>query len=924
MTAEARRYEDAVRQAAASLSASVSPDRSSFGALAQSLALAHLPGAGGVAYAEPRDGEDLVVLASGLDGRAVASGWDAAADPELADVLERARRTGRPAVSSPLVLPRDRALPPGRRQLAVVLAAPVVGPGLRFRGWALLSLRGPDLVRALLREAVGPVGRVTLAAPAVTGDPVTIAAVAPDPKPALRSSGAGDAPHRRVGVRVVDRTWALTVTAPPVRSAPAGLVPMDTAIGVGGGLATVLLAGLVLVLAIARERAVARWGAAMAELRAAEEESRQQAELLHDVLESISDGVSVVDADGRYVVHNRAARQMLGTTAEGAMPQTLQDRDGVLRGDGAAAYDDDELPLARALAGESCEDVDVVVHIDGSGPQVLRVSAHPLSRRGGAVAVFDDVTERQRAEAALARQAVVFSAITDAVFITDPAGAIVDCNPAAERMTGHTRAELLGRRPDAMCAAERLAMVGEALRAQGEWRGDLAFARKGRPPGVAEAVVVVLKDAKGRVTGTVSAHRDVTDERQTASALREAELRFKLSFTNAPTGVQMASLRPHEAGRLLDVNPALCRMLGMSRSALLQRTTADITHPDDLAQDAEWARLLMRGDKERARFEKRYIRADGEAVWVAVNVAVVRDEEGAGLYTVTQVEDVTQRRLAREELRRANEELSAANDALARTNAELDRFTAAVAHDLKNPLTSISGYSELLSDLCGGALPAEGLHALDAVRRNADRMRTLIDDLLDYARAGSEPLRLGPVDSAVVVAEVVADIAPAIEGAGGRVRVGPLPQVHAHRTLLRQLVANLVGNALKYVAPGVRPQVAVDAAPGGDGEWVFTVADNGIGVPADAVERIFRMFAREARRGYEGTGIGLATCQRIVERHGGRIWVRPGDEGGSVFAFTLPPAPASRADVDEHLADGALTHRLVSVGRGREREHVQR
>nr|WP_231126741.1 PAS domain S-box protein [Motilibacter aurantiacus] len=899
LTAEARRYADAVRQAAAALSTrSTAPDPVYFDSLSSSLAAARLPGAAGTAYVEPRGNADTVVLAHALDGRTVPTGWDASTVPELAAVLVRARASGRPAVSSPLVLPRDRSLAAERRQLAVVLAAPVVTDGQRFRGWVILSLRGDDLVRALLGDASGPVGAVMLTASDSSGHPVAVATVV--------SRGPGDAPRhgeiapgavrRSVQVPVVDRTWSLTVAASPAPAPSSGLVPLDVVVGAGGGVATVLLAALVLALAVARERALARWQAVTEELQAAERQSRRQADLLHDVLESISDGVSVIDGDGRYLVHNRAARAMLGTPGTGLPLQTWHEHYETLTADGATQLPAEELPLGRALAGQSCDDVDLLVHEAArGGARVLRVSAHPL-RSGqlhGAVAVFSDVTDRTRAEAELERQAVVFSAITDAVFITDATGTVLDCNAAAEHMTGFTRADLLGRRPgEASPGQAALAGVADALRRDGEWRGDFPFARRGRPAGVAEAVVVALRDEQGRLTGTISAHRDVTEERRTAAALREAEQRFRLSFVNAPTGVQMADLHSVGFGRLLDVNPALCRMLGMSRSTLLQLTVADITHPDDRAQDAEWGRLLMSGEQERVRLEKRYVRADGEAVWVSVNVAVVRDEEGAPLYTVTQVEDVTARRRAREELRRANAELSGLNDALARTNAELDRFTAAVAHDLKNPLTSISGYSELLFDLCGGSLPPEGVQALDAVRRNADRMRTLIDDLLTYARAGSEPLRLSPVDLADLVADVVADLGPTLARTGGTVRAGQLGEVYAHRALLRQVLANLVGNAVKYVVPGVSPRVTVSAEPAEGGGWVISVADNGIGVPPDATERIFRMFHRETRRGYDGTGIGLATCQRIVERHGGRIWVRPADAGGSVFAFTLPAAPA--------------------------------
>jgi two-component system, sensor histidine kinase and response regulator len=223
---------------------------------------------------------------------------------------------------------------------------------------------------------------------------------------------------------------------------------------------------------------------------------------------------------------------------------------------------------------------------------------------------------------------------------------------------------------------------------------------------------------------------------------------------------------------------------------------------------------------------------------------------------------------------------------LARSNRELEDFASIVAHDLRSPLLTISGYCQLVQEDCGGQLDATALDYLSQIVAGAARMARLIDDVLEYARAGRsrEPFRR--VDVQAVLTQATANLEASIRQEEARIEVGPMPTVIGDQTQLVQLLQNLIGNALKFCR-GEKPWVRISASPD-TGGWRFAVADNGIGIAEEHFERIFWTFQRLHGREYAGTGIGLAICKKIVERHGGRIWLESVPGEGTTFYFTLP------------------------------------
>ncbi len=226
---------------------------------------------------------------------------------------------------------------------------------------------------------------------------------------------------------------------------------------------------------------------------------------------------------------------------------------------------------------------------------------------------------------------------------------------------------------------------------------------------------------------------------------------------------------------------------------------------------------------------------------------------------------------------------------LERSNADLEAFAYVASHDLAEPLRSVAGFVSLLERQYGEALDEQAREFIAYAVDGVERMQGMIDDLLLYARAGTSELRCERVAAGDLVAEALRDLGPAIAERGAQVEVGPLPVVRADAGQLHRVLQNLLANAIKFTADGVAPRVAVTGALAGP-VHELAVADNGIGIETAEAERIFEMFARvpaEAAR-FHGTGLGLAICRRIVERHGGRLWVEPNAGGGSVFKLTLP------------------------------------
>lgn len=380
----------------------------------------------------------------------------------------------------------------------------------------------------------------------------------------------------------------------------------------------------------------------------------------------------------------------------------------------------------------------------------------------------------------------------------------------------------------------------------------------------------------GAIVGIFTSARDITTRRQAEVRLRDSEERFRLAMANAPIGMALIGLD----GSWLEVNDRVCQIVGRSREELRGLTFQDLTHPEDLDADLTQMQQLFVGEIDHYTMEKRYLHAAGHLVWVLLSAAFVRDAAGTPLYGIAQIQDITDRKHREAELRRANTQLAA-------SNAELERFAAVASHDLRSPLAMVRSLLDLTLTHEGDQLPHDSAAWLERARVQTDRSLETIDALLVLARASHEPLTTTDVEVAAVIDDVVAVLGPTLDDAGTQLSVEPLPTVAADRTQLRLVFQNLLSNAVRFRHPDRPLAITVSATDRGDA-WELTVADNGVGFDPEDAEVIFEPFGRTHEGAkLDGAGIGLATCRRIVERHGGRIRAAPLDPGARI-SFTLP------------------------------------
>jgi PAS domain S-box-containing protein len=393
--------------------------------------------------------------------------------------------------------------------------------------------------------------------------------------------------------------------------------------------------------------------------------------------------------------------------------------------------------------------------------------------------------------------------------------------------------------------------------------------------------MTVERDAKGAPLYEIAVYEDITQKLETQLRLRESEARFRQTFELAASGIGHV-----RDGRFVRVNRSLCEIFGYAEGELLGRHVKELSHPEDRDVSDAPRERIRRGEAESARFEKRYLRADGAVIWCEVAVALVRDVYGVPQYEVAIFDEVTDRKKAEARLREAHEELK-------RSNAELEQFAYVASHDLQEPLRMVASYAQLLGRRYEAKLDGDAREFMAYIIDGASRMKQLIEDLLAYSRVGTKGAEFKRANAEDALKRALFNLRVAIQEAGAVVTNDPLPTLSVDEVQLGQLLQNLMSNALKFRSDSV-PRIHVGITESAK-EYAFEVRDNGIGIEPQYYERIFMVFQRLHNKGeYPGTGIGLAICKKVVERHGGRIWVESRPGAGSSFYFTLPKERGGR------------------------------
>jgi PAS domain S-box-containing protein len=496
---------------------------------------------------------------------------------------------------------------------------------------------------------------------------------------------------------------------------------------------------------------------------------------------------------------------------------------------------------------------------------------------------------------------LLVEAMSEGAATVSPRGLILDANPRLGAMTGHAGPELTGTAVlDLVAAAHRaqftrLLDVGAGDSAHGE-------VELTRPDGTTVPILLAVSgfDLDGMLLRCLVL-TDLTEQRaaevQAAAAheaLRVSEERLRALFENAPVGIAEMSL----SGELLRTSSRFREFVGYTAEELRTIGLENLTYPGDREADTVQKQRLLAGEIDTYSMEKRYLRKDGGVVMAEMGSTLVRDPGGHPLLYVGTARDITAQREAEAEVRRLNASLEyrvARRTAdLAQANKNLEAFSYSVSHDLRAPLRALSGYAEALLEEYSELLGETGRGYAARIQAASERMATLIDDLLQLARVSRSQMHLRPVDLSAEVAAVVGEFQSADPGRRIRISIQDGVQATADRGLVRTVVQNLIENAWKFTARREDATIEFGSMPAEDAEICCFVRDNGAGFDPAHAAKLFEPFERlHTDTDFAGTGIGLASVQRIIERHGGRIWAAGAVGIGATFYFTLDATDAS-------------------------------
>jgi two-component system CheB/CheR fusion protein len=421
--------------------------------------------------------------------------------------------------------------------------------------------------------------------------------------------------------------------------------------------------------------------------------------------------------------------------------------------------------------------------------------------------------------------------------------------------------------------------------------------------------ILPYRSVENVISGVVMTFTDITQIKRNEEALRKAEAGFRRLATVVRDSNDAITVMSFD-GQILAWNRGAERMYGYLQAEALEMNARELVPEDERAKTLALIERVSRGE-EIPSFEARRISKDGRGLEVWITLTPLRDEEGRTWGIATTERDVTQRL---EQLRSLSQQLQDRNSALEQSNKELEEFAQITSHDLKEPLRGIHNFSTFLLEDYADRLDDDGRKKLGTVIRLTQKMQTLIESLLHLSHAARTAVSLGPISLQAVVEDVVDSLHISLEEEKVEVRIPkPLPTIHCDRARIAEVLRNLITNAMRYNDKG-KKWIEIGYGEGGSGLeaankrglTVFYVRDNGIGIPREELGSIFRLFRRLHPPGDYGggTGAGLAIAKKIVESHGGRIWVDSTPGEGTTFYFTLERAGDDTAVHDHSGARG--------------------
>jgi PAS domain S-box-containing protein len=621
--------------------------------------------------------------------------------------------------------------------------------------------------------------------------------------------------------------------------------------------------------------------------RNAETHLKQMEGRYRGLLEAAPDAMVVVNVGGEIVLLNAQAEKQFGYDSEELVGQKVKNI--IPEGFAERIIADGTRSAAEALAQQIGTGIELIGRRKDGSEFPIELMLSPLESSEGILvtAAIRDISVRKSAETHLAqmegRYRGLLEAAPDAMVVVNVGGEIVLLNVRAEKEFGYSRDELIGQKvkniiPEGF--AERILADGtrsaaEALAQQIGTGIELIGRRKDGSEFPIELMLSPLESPDGILV--TAAIRDITARKTAEMHLAQMEGRYRGLLEAAPDAMVVVNV----AGKIVLLNVQAEKQFGYSRDALIGQKVKNII-PEGFAE-----RIIADGTRSAAEALAQEIgtgieltgrRKDGSQFPLEIMLSPLDSPDG--ILVTAAIRDITARKKAEANLLHKIDELY-------RSNEELGQFAYIASHDLQEPLRMVASYTQLLSRRYKGKLDAEADEFIAFAVDGANRMQRLIQDLLAFSRVGTKGRDLVHTSSERALRQALQNLRGAIEESGALVTHDTMPDVLADDMQLTQLFQNLIGNAIKYQSPGV-PRVDISTARSGKGKWMFSVKDNGLGIDPQYFEKIFGMFQRlHKREEFAGTGIGLAICKKIAERHGTNITVESQLGQGSTFRFAL-------------------------------------